>query len=169
MTSADWTKPQEDIAACTYKKNDRVHRLLAIKMRRWERNNKVTVVPIGVSKDHQPITGEQQLKRAQEQRAEYNRVKKSESLGGKAAAEAKRLANKLKPLHKKGELDHGFDNSVIRNKNKAKSGYQNLKLNKDGTYSVKVGGMMPGSYPLEEAIKVRDRQREIAGLCPAEY
>lgn len=151
MCLNDEMKKPESIEAHTYNRLEkRLERWrLALKMRRWEKNNQVTVYDSGVSSSHQPITNEEKLKRAQQGRGEYNRTRTA------------------REMYKSGEGMVLPDNGVKRSKAKAKSGYQNLRENKDGTYTATVGGRWIATAPLEEALMRRDRYREAVGLARA--
>ena len=152
MSLTEEIKRPEGIEAQTYGRNNNTERdWLAQQMAEFERTNKVTVVPIGVSSTFKPITNEETLKKLKEKRDDWNRVQSQ------------------RKMHEKGDPDQFFDNSVIRNKTRSKSGYQNLKLNKDGTYSIKIGAIVISKLPLHEALKTRDKQRELQGLPPADY
>jgi len=77
---ADERKPPEDIAAQTYGRSNEIERnWLAQQMKDWERTNKVTIVPAGVSKDTPPISKEKNRENAQAGRDKYNKEQRAAS------------------------------------------------------------------------------------------
>lgn len=123
---------------------------MARHMAEYESRAKVTVYPMGMSSEFTPITTEEKLAKAQKKRDEYNRV------------------IKFQKMQERGDITT-FDNSEKRNKTRSRSGHQNMKKNKDGTFSVTIGGFPLGTFDEQTAIKKRDDYRAANGMSEAEY
>lgn len=127
--------------------NTKKHDELAEQMAEFERNNTVTVVPMGATSDSNPL------------RPRADSIAK----GAANSAQTKKLSAKLKT-----DISD-VDNSVKRNRARAKSGYQNLIIRAKGRYSVIVENVLIGVFPLQEALEARDKHRAKMNLPKADY
>lgn len=123
------------------------HEELANQMEEWEKNNKVTVVPMGVSSEYNPLR--------------MDSIARGAKMGGSA--------NKTKALPDR-PISLFPDNSKKRNRAVRSSNHQNLSMRPNGKFEVKVGSFYLGLFTDEaKALKARDEFREKTGLPKAEY
>lgn len=127
--------------------NTKKHDELAAQMAEFERKNTVTVVPMGATSDSNPL------------RPRADSIAKGAANG----AQTKKLSAKLKT-----DLSD-VDNSVKRNRARAKSGYQNLIARVNNRYAVIIENTHCGVFPLQEALEARDKHRAKMNLPKAEY
>lgn len=130
-----------------YNVNKKAHEDLAKQMAEWEKKHKVTVVPMGVSAEYNPLR--------------MDSIARGAKLGGSA--------NKTKALPDR-PISLFPDNSKKRNKAIRSSNHQNLSMRPNGKFEVKVGSVYLGLFTDKaKALKARDEFREKTGLPKAEY
>lgn len=127
--------------------NTKLHDQIAAQMAEFERTNEVKVYPMGATADSNP----------------FQPRNDSIQRGGTNGAQTKKLQSKLKK-----DLSD-IDNSVKRNRARAKSGYQNLIARANGKYAVIIENTHCGVFPLQEALEARDKHRAKMNLPKAVY